>query len=65
MLFLHKNAIQVLVPTIGQQLTLYLDSREKKREEKAKKKTGKTDEPMDVDKEESGPEFEFDEKVSI
>ena len=24
-LFLHKNAVQVLVPTIGQQLTLYLD----------------------------------------
>lgn len=85
-LFLHKNAIQVLVPTIGQQLTLYLDSREKKKEEKGgkrkeenagkeekagkkeekagKKKSDKSPEAMEVDEQESGPEFEFDEQVS-
>lgn len=57
---LHKNALQVLVPTIGQQLTLYLDKREKKKEEK--KKPTKGAEPMEVD-ETPVPEFEFNEKV--
>lgn len=56
-LFLHKNAIQVLVPTIGQQLTLYLDNRHKRKEEK---QTPKQD-AMDVD-EVPAPEFEFNEK---
>lgn len=59
-LMLHKNALQVLVPTIGQQLTLYLDKREKKKEEK--KKHTKEAEPMEVD-ETPAPQFEFNEKV--
>ncbi|XP_063864505.1 exosome complex exonuclease RRP44-like [Scylla paramamosain] len=58
-LMLHKNAIQVLVPTIGQQLTLYLDKREKKKEEKTKPTKGA--EPMEVD-ETPAPQFEFNEK---
>lgn len=58
-LMLHKNALQVLVPTIGQQLTLYLDKREKKKEEK--KKHTKEAEPMEVD-ETPAPQFEFNEK---
>lgn len=65
-LFLHKNAIQVLVPTIGQQLTLYLDNREKKNkdEEKSRKRENKKPpEAMEVDKEPI-PEFEFNEQVS-
>ncbi|KAG0716047.1 Exosome complex exonuclease RRP44 [Chionoecetes opilio] len=57
-LMLHKNALQVLVPTIGQQLTLYLNSKEKKKEEK--KKTTKEVEAMEVD--ETVPQFEFNEK---
>lgn len=60
-LMLHKNALQVLVPTIGQQLTLYLDSREKKKEEK---KNPTKAEPMEVD-ETSAPKFEFNEKVTL
>lgn len=62
---LHKNALQVLVPTIGQQLTLYLDSREKKKEEKKKqKRSDKEAEPMETD-ETPAPDFEFNEKVLI
>ena len=61
-LMLHKNALQVLVPTIGQQLTLYLDNRGKKKDEK--KKLPKGAEPMEVD-ETPAPEFEFNEKVRI
>lgn len=64
-LMLHKNALQVLVPTIGQQLTLYLDSREKKKEEiKKKQQLTKGSEPMDID-ETSVAEFEFNEKVCL
>ena len=60
-MFLHQNAIQVLAPTIGQQLTLYLDGRHKKEKRDSKQKP-KQEEPMDVD-ETPAPEFEFNEKV--
>lgn len=61
-LFLHKNAIQVLVPTIGQQLTLYIDKRSKKKEDKDGKKKKRQAEAMEVDEELPFPEFEFNEK---
>ncbi|KAK7024218.1 exosome catalytic subunit dis3 [Halocaridina rubra] len=60
-LFLHKNAIQVLVPTIGQQLTLYLDKRNRKKDEIGKLKTKQPD-AMEIDEEVPFPEFEFNEK---
>ncbi|KAK3871019.1 hypothetical protein Pcinc_023815 [Petrolisthes cinctipes] len=59
-LFLHKNAIQVLVPTIGQQVTLYLDKRTRKKDDKKKDKK-KSPEAMEVD-EEITPTFEFNDK---
>ncbi|KAK4310588.1 hypothetical protein Pmani_017844 [Petrolisthes manimaculis] len=59
-LFLHKNAIQVLVPTIGQQVTLFLDKRTQKRDDKKKAKK-KSPEAMEVD-EEITPTFEFNDK---
>ncbi|XP_042873183.1 exosome complex exonuclease RRP44-like [Penaeus japonicus] len=64
-LFLHKNAIQVLVPTIGQQLTLYLDSKkkaEKDNKKDDKKKGGKRTDAMEVDEDVPAPEFEFNEQ---
>ncbi|XP_071531275.1 exosome complex exonuclease RRP44 [Panulirus ornatus] len=63
-LFLHKNAIQVLIPTVGQQLTLYLDKKEKKTKDEGKlrkRDTKKSAEAMEVDKEPT-PEFEFNEQ---
>ncbi|ROT80486.1 putative exosome complex exonuclease RRP44 [Penaeus vannamei] len=64
-LFLHKNAIQVLVPSIGQQLTLYLDSKKKPEKDDKKddkKKGGKRAETMEVDDDVPAPEFEFNEQ---
>ncbi|KAG7165262.1 Exosome complex exonuclease RRP44-like 2, partial [Homarus americanus] len=65
-LVLHKNAIQVLVPTIGQQLTLYLDSRRKKKKKNegklGKKQNQKSVQPMEVEEEITAPEFEFNEQ---
>ncbi|XP_069960706.1 exosome complex exonuclease RRP44-like [Cherax quadricarinatus] len=60
-LFLHKNAIQVLVPTIGQQLTLYLDSRSNK-DKDTKSQAQKSLQTMEVDEEKPAPEFEFNEQ---
>ncbi|MCL4130363.1 UNVERIFIED_CONTAM: hypothetical protein GTU68_040345, partial [Idotea baltica] len=70
-LFLHKNAIQVLMPAVGQQLTLYLDthlkelSKLKKEREKAKRLGAKVpEEPIRIDglTEEELPTFDFNEK---
>lgn len=61
-LFLHKNAIQVLVPTIGQQLTLYLDKKPPKKN--GEKKGKKSAEAMEVEEEKITPKFEFNDKVS-
>ena len=71
-LFLHKNAIQVLAPTIGQQLTIYLDApkreAEYKKRQEEKKNQGKMrqhkDEAMDVDEDEF-PEIIFNDQVIL
>lgn len=72
-LFLHKNAIQVLVPEIGQQLTLYLDEHikelnKKKKESEKARRMGVASSDMEVDEEGKTendlPKFHFHEKVS-
>ncbi|XP_076065936.1 exosome complex exonuclease RRP44-like protein Dis3 [Oratosquilla oratoria] len=60
-LFLHKNAIQVLVPTIGQQLTLYLDQKPKKAD-KNKKNSKKMEVDGEEKEEEKYPKFVFDDQ---
>ncbi|KAA0201854.1 hypothetical protein HAZT_HAZT003168 [Hyalella azteca] len=65
-LFLHQNALQLLVPAIGQQMTLYLDYHVKERRAAVKSKTEELRNKGIKYKEEENPEplpaFEFNEK---
>nr|XP_045614320.1 exosome complex exonuclease RRP44-like [Procambarus clarkii] len=62
-LFLHKNAIQVLAPTIGQQLTLFLDKGgNKDKEAKIGKPQQVSSQAMEVEEETPAVEFEFNEQ---
>lgn len=70
-LFVHKNAIQILVPEIGQQLTLYLDEHikdfnKKKKESEKARRMGVTNSEMEFEEEKTEddlPKFQFNEKV--
>ncbi|RXG53125.1 Exosome complex exonuclease RRP44 [Armadillidium vulgare] len=69
-LFVHKNAIQILVPEIGQQLTLYLDEHikdfnKKKKESEKARRMGVTNSEMEFEEEKTEddlPKFQFNEK---
>ncbi|CAL4140708.1 unnamed protein product [Meganyctiphanes norvegica] len=61
-LFIHKNALQLLAPAVGQQLTIYLDKKPKKQTEADKKKNKNKRAAEEMEVEEEVAVWEFNEE---